>query len=228
VASSPGTRLAPDARRDQLIRLGVELLGEHAYDQVSITELARAAGISKGLLYHYFPTKSEFVVAVLRQSREQLEQRMAVDMPSDPVERLDANLDAYLTLVEQHAAGYQALARARHGEDNAIRAELVEGRRQRISMLIDFAAALAEAEREDLEGPALETVLGGWLSFSEDVVVRWLAQREFSRDQVRQLLRQAFFASLASVVQIDDSAAARRLAEAAARAAAPAALTSTS
>jgi AcrR family transcriptional regulator len=200
--------------------MGVELLGQHAYDQVSITELARAAGISKGLLYHYFPTKSAFVVAVLRQSREQLEQRMALDMSLDPVARLDANLDAYLSLVEDHAAGYQALARARHGEDAAIRDELAEGRRQRVSMLIDFAAALAEVDRAQLESPTLETVLVGWLSFSEEVVVRWLAEREFSRDQVRQLLRRAFFANLASVASVDQTAASKRLAEAAELAAA--------
>ena len=200
--------------------MGVELLGQHAYDQVSITELARAAGISKGLLYHYFPTKSAFVVAVLRQSREQLEQRMALDMSLDPIARLDANLDAYLSLVEDHSAGYQALARARHGEDAAIRGELANGRRQRVSTLIDFAAALAEVDRAELESPTLETVLGGWLSFSEEVVVRWLSEREFSRDQVRQLLRHAFYANLASVAGVDQTAAAKRLAEAAEQAAA--------
>src|SRR5215208_3331054 len=96
MASLQGSRLAPDERRDHLIRMGVELLGRRAYDQLSITELARAAGISKGLLYHYFTTKSEFVVAVLRQSREELERRITFDPALEPPARLDAGLDAFL------------------------------------------------------------------------------------------------------------------------------------
>jgi AcrR family transcriptional regulator len=214
-----GSRLAPDQRRDQLIRMGVELLGRRAYDQMSITELARAAGISKGLLYHYFPTKSEFVVAVLRRSRDELEQRMAFDGTLEPAARLDATLDAWLAYVEDHAAGFQALARARHGDDELIVAELGEGRRIRVAALTDFAAALAGAERERLATPALEAVLCGWLSFTEDVVLRWLTDRELEREQVRRLLRHALFAGLASLARVDGGSAAARLAEAAERAA---------
>src|ERR1700712_4373823 len=75
VTVSKGTRLTPDARREQLVGLGLELLGRTQPDQVSIEAIAKAAGISKGLLYHYFPTKSDFVVAVLRESRGQLRGR---------------------------------------------------------------------------------------------------------------------------------------------------------
>ena len=200
--------------------MGVELLGQHAYDQVSITELARAAGISKGLLYHYFPTKSDFVVAVLHQARQDLDARAAPDPSLDAVGWIDARLETYLSHAEEHSAGYQAIARARHGEDESIRADLAEGRRHQISLLIDLAAALAETKRAKLESAALETVLSGWLSYAEDVVVRWLSEREFTREQVRQLLRQAFFASLASVTRVDETAAARRLADAAEQAAA--------
>jgi AcrR family transcriptional regulator len=77
VTPAKSTRLPHDERREQLVALGLELLGRTPHDQVSIGEIARAAGISKGLLYHYFPTKSDFVVAVLRASRDELERRMA-------------------------------------------------------------------------------------------------------------------------------------------------------
>jgi AcrR family transcriptional regulator len=194
------SRLAPDARRDQLIRKGIELLGQHGYEEMSITELARAAGISKGLLYHYFPTKSEFVVAVFRQAREEIEQLMTIGDPSlDPAERLDASIDAFLRYAEEHAAGFQALARARSGEDAAIRAELLEGRRRRVSQLIDEVAARAGADRASIESPALEAALDGWLSFAETVIVRWLSERRVTREEVHHLLRHSLLSVFDSV-----------------------------
>ncbi len=59
-------RLDVEERRKQLVALGNELFSKRTYDEVSIDELARAAGISKGLLYHYFPTKRDFYIATVR------------------------------------------------------------------------------------------------------------------------------------------------------------------
>src|SRR5213592_847374 len=115
-------------------------MGRTPPDQVSIDAIARAAGISKGLLYHYFPTKSDFVVAVLRQARDELERRMAPDQALGPAERLDGTIDAFLGFVEDHATGYLAVVRAHGGDDEAIREELLEGRRRRVSAMVDFAA----------------------------------------------------------------------------------------
>src|SRR3954453_15470285 len=106
--SKTTTPLPPDQRREQLVALGLDLLGRTPPEQVSIEAIARAAGISKGLLYHYFPTKSDFVVAVLRRSREELERRMAPD-PSVSMsvgERLDASVDGFLGYVEENAVGF--------------------------------------------------------------------------------------------------------------------------
>jgi AcrR family transcriptional regulator len=219
VASSKSTRLPRDERREQLVLLGLELLGRTPHDQVSIGEIARAAGISKGLLYHYFPTKSDFVVAVLRASRDELERRMAPD-PSASASvgaRLDASIDAFLAYVEDHAAGYLAIARAREGDDEAIRDVLQEGRNRRVTAMVDFAAALARVSRAEIESPALEAAIEGWLSFCEGVVVRWLAGRDLPRDDVLHLVRQNLLAVYESVAGVDGRPAAARLAQAAAR-----------
>ncbi|HEU4976487.1 MAG TPA: TetR/AcrR family transcriptional regulator [Baekduia sp.] len=218
-----GTRLSHDERRAQLVRLGLDMLGERPYDQVSITALARAAGISKGLLYHYFPTKSDFVVAVLRQSRDELDLRMAPDPALGPSERLDASLEAFLTYVAGHATGYLAVARARGGDDAAIRGVLEEGRRRRIATMVEFSAALAGVPRAEIEGPALEAALEGWLSFCEGVVVRWLQDDGLQQAQVQHLLRRVLLSALASLAAIEPAPAFARLAEAAQRAAGDAA-----
>src|SRR5689334_1058061 len=68
-SSSPApvrSRLAVDKRRAQLLKLGQELFSNFNYDELSIDEIARRAGISKGLLYHYFPSKRDYYVEVIR------------------------------------------------------------------------------------------------------------------------------------------------------------------
>jgi AcrR family transcriptional regulator len=219
VPAAKNTRLPPDERREQLVRMGLDLLGRTPHEHVSIGEIARSAGISKGLLYHYFPTKSDFVVAVLCQARDELERRMAPDLsvPMSVGRRLDASIDAFLSYVEQHAAGYLALARAREGEDAAVRAVLLEGRQQRVRRMVDFAAGIAGVDREELESPLLEAAVEGWLSFCEGVVVRWLAERDLPRADVLHLVRQNLLASYAAVGGVDRRPALARLAAAATR-----------
>jgi AcrR family transcriptional regulator len=218
VTPAKSTRLPHDERREQLVALGLELLGHTPHDQVSIGEIARAAGISKGLLYHYFPTKSDFVVAVLRASRDELERRMAPDLsvPMSVGERLDASIDAFLGYVEAHATGYVALARARAGEDEAIRDVLQEGRARRVSRMVDFAAALASVPRADVESPALTAAIEGWLAFCEGVIVHWLAAGDLPRADVLHLVRQNLLAVYESVAGVDDRPAVAELAAAAA------------
>lgn len=211
---SKSTRLPPDERREQLVSLGLELLGRTPPNQVSIEAIARAAGISKGLLYHYFPTKSDFVVAVLRQSRAELERRMAPDFSVQltVVERLDASIDAFLGYVEEHAAGFLAIAHARGGEDAAIRAVLADNRERRVRAMVDFAAALAEAPRAEIESPALVVAVEGWLSFCEGVVGSWLARDDLERSEAVFLMRENLLATLASIAGVDPRPAAAVLA----------------
>ena len=75
-------RMSTDERREQLLSAGVELLGRRGHDEVSIEEIAEAAGVSKGLLYHYFPTKKDFVLAALERGQEELAERLRPDPAS--------------------------------------------------------------------------------------------------------------------------------------------------
>src|SRR5437773_1276863 len=104
-------RLDVDERRAQLVRLGIDLFAARTYDEVSIDELARSAGISKGLLYHYFPTKRDFYVATVREGSKQLLDRTVTPDDMPPLERLRFGLDAYLDYVERHGPAYAALLR---------------------------------------------------------------------------------------------------------------------
>ena len=71
--------------------------------------IAREAGISKALLYHYFPSKQAYFVATLQQQAQELGRVIAVDPALPPAEQLRRALDAFLGWVEENADGYGKL-----------------------------------------------------------------------------------------------------------------------
>src|SRR4051812_44791315 len=107
--AAPRRRLTPDARRAELLRAGERLFTEKAFDDVSIEDIAEAAGVSKNLLYHYFSGKRELYLATIRASAEKMLIRTAPDMSMGPIERLRASIDNHLRHAEEHAAGYVKL-----------------------------------------------------------------------------------------------------------------------
>ncbi len=95
VSSEPAyTRLSVEARRRQLLKLGADLFARHSLDELSMAVIAREAGISKALLYHYFPSKADFFEATLRAAAEELGVRTEPDPDLPPAEALAASLDA--------------------------------------------------------------------------------------------------------------------------------------
>src|SRR5687768_16568016 len=123
-------RLGNDARRAQLLELGMKVFAESTYDDVSIDDLARAAGISKGLLYHYFPTKRDLYLAGLRHVAGELLERTDVSkLPLAPIERIRVGIDNYLTFVSERANSYIALMRGGIGSDPEV-LRIVEASRE--------------------------------------------------------------------------------------------------
>ena len=184
------SRLELDERRAQLLALGVRVFSEHPYDQVSIDALARAAGISKGLLYHYFPTKRDFYIAALRAAAQQLvDAATATDRAAPPLVRLQAGLDSYLTYVERCAAAYVALLRGGIGSDREVAAIIEDTRRQ-------FFDRLLEGIHTDCPPPAIRTALRGWIGMVEAVSLDWLMHKDLALTTLRELLISMLLASL--------------------------------
>jgi AcrR family transcriptional regulator len=190
------SRLDTDSRREQLLRAGDELLGRRPYDEVSIEEIAAAAGVSKGLLYHYFPTKKDFVLAALERGQRELAELTAPDQSLPAAEQLGASLDRFLDFVEQHAVAYTAIWRSRGGGDSDIQAALESGRQQRMDAVIEALGAWEAAPADATRTPALETAVQGWFFFLEGAVLRWLECKDIERAQLRDLLQLALIGSL--------------------------------
>src|SRR5688572_19752232 len=106
------TRLDVDERRRRLLELGGELFARHAYDELSMAKIAREAGISKALLYHYFPSKEAYFVATLEEKAAELQQRTEPDPTLPPFEQLSGSLDAYLIWIGENAGSFDKMIRS--------------------------------------------------------------------------------------------------------------------
>jgi AcrR family transcriptional regulator len=195
MAAARRARLTTDARREQLVALGGEIFSERPFDEVSIDDIAAAAGISKGLLYHYFPSKRDFYVAVVRQAADEMQAVTETDPGLEPLERLSAGLDHYLEYVETHARGFATVLRAGIGSDPEV-AAIVE----------DVRAAMAGRILDDLPlgspaSPGVRIAVRGWVGFAEAASLEWLERREVSRDELRDLLIRALTGAVGAAAQ---------------------------
>src|SRR5687768_17968431 len=119
--SGTRTRLTPDQRRTQLLDLGVSLLATRSLDELTIDVLAEEAGISRGLLYHYFGNKQDFRLAVVRRAVDDLVEQTAPPPGGDPLERLLASVAAYVDYVVANYQRYTSLARGAAGGNESLR-----------------------------------------------------------------------------------------------------------
>jgi AcrR family transcriptional regulator len=190
-------RLDNDERRAQLLQLARKAFSDRSYDEVSIDDLAREAKISKGLLYHYFPTKRDLYVAGLREIADELVKR-CTDVPNDlpPIERVKAGLDAYIDHIWTHSRAFVSLMRGGIGSDPEV-AQVVESTRKRLfdSFLDD--TAFAPLLVKDLR---FQTAVRGWIGFVEGASLDWCANPQLDRIALRDLLSQVLFAILQVVV----------------------------
>src|SRR4051812_4284242 len=178
-------RLANEERRRQLLDRAVELFADHGYDELSMAAFAREAGISKPLLYHYFPSKTKLFEAALSQAAEEHLARVATDPSLPPAEQLTAALDAYLAWIEEHPEAYVKLMRsAGIPEVRELIDRIREDTAQRILTGLDERRPLARA------------AVRGWLWSMDGVCLDWVTERDLDRAQVRELLLRALGGAL--------------------------------
>lgn len=189
-------RLDNDERRAQLLALARKAFSDRSYDDVSIDDLARELKISKGLLYHYFPTKRDLYVAGLREIAEELVERCTRIQPDlPPIERVRAGLDAYLEHISQHAHSYVSLMRGGIGSDPEV-AAVVEGVRKRLSDNFLEQTQFTEALTRDVR---FQTAVRGWIGFVEAATIDWCANPRMTREELRELLTPILFAIISAV-----------------------------
>lgn len=184
-------RLGVDERRAQLLALGTELFARHSYEDLSMARIAREAGISKALLYHYFPSKEEFFKAALSEAAQELARRTAPDEALEPLEQLHASTLAFVEWIGERGEAYAKLQQS---------VGTVPGLRETVTAMRDFTSArildglIAEAERT----PAKRAAVRGWLWLMDGVILDWIEHRDREAEAVAAGLVASLEALLAA------------------------------
>jgi len=185
-----------DERRAQLLERGAELFTSHPYEELSMSKIAAEVGISKSLLYHYFPSKQAFFEATLSAWAEELQERTAVDPELPPVEQLTRSLDGFLAMVEENAVAYRNLMESAAGVPE-IRDLIAEVRRVTAERILDGLYG---------EGapPKARIAVSGWLWFMDGACLDWTRHRDVKHEELRDLLLGVLMGSLMAAGAVPD------------------------
>ena len=168
-------------RRAQLVRIGLELLPTTPVQELTIDEVARRAGISRSLLFHYFATKRDYYTAVTRAAADLLMDHLRPRPEAPPDEQVTGMLDRYVSWVETYRETHLAFVRGAAGGDPWV-AEVYEETRAR---LVEVALTAL-----DLPDDALRRQLVlAWFAFTEDLVGSWVLEPTMTRADLLALLR---------------------------------------
>jgi AcrR family transcriptional regulator len=189
MARAAYTRLQVDERRRQLLELGARLFATHSYAELSMARIAREAGISKALLYHYFPSKQDFFVATLQQGAEEIARRTEPDPDLPPFEALRGSLDAFLGWIEENETAYRKLMESA-GSVPEVKALIDQIRDATSARILDGLGA------GDPPPPKLRAAARAWLWFMDGAILDWLEHRDLSRAELRDFLLASLAGSL--------------------------------
>ncbi|MEU9348236.1 TetR/AcrR family transcriptional regulator [Streptomyces sp. NPDC048278] len=185
-------RMGVEERRQQLIGVALELFSRRSPDEVSIDEIASAAGISRPLVYHYFPGKLSLYEAALKRASEDLAGRFEEPHEGPLGARLLRVMRRFFDFVDEHGPGFAALMRGGPAVGSSATNALIDSVRQVAYEQILSHLDIAEAPAR------LELVVRSWISLAESTALIWLDGRRIPRAELEiQLVHD--FAALTAV-----------------------------
>ncbi|MER5951944.1 TetR/AcrR family transcriptional regulator [Streptomyces sp. NPDC001904] len=184
-------------RRAELIAIGRKLFADTSYDALSMDDIARHAGVAKGLIYYYFTSKRGYYLAIIEDSVGDLVDRASSAGDLAPVDRVHRTVDGYLRYAEHHQAAYRTIITGGVGFDAEVQA-LRNGVRE------EMIATIARGAYGKPDVPELARLaLLGWLCGVEGVTLEWIGRREVERDTVRALLVRTLVETLRVIAEFE-------------------------
>ena len=176
--NSVSERWTSDDRRKQLIRIGLMMLRTQPIHELSIDAVAGQAGISRGLLFHYFPSKRDYYVAVISAAGRRLLRVTKPDESLPPDQQLREMLTQFVAFITRRRTAYISFVRgAAGGDDFAVEVydETRAGLTKRILTYLGTPEVADEpASREYMRVHA-------WLAYTEDLAIEWSGLPEEDR-----------------------------------------------
>src|SRR4051794_24054621 len=175
-------RLDPGRRREQILDAANALFAERAYDDVSIEDIASCAGVTRGLVHHYFGGRKDVYIGLLERLGAQREQELRPPVGRSARARVADSVSRWLDWTEANRTIW--LATMAHGEDIAdpdVRRVVVDLVRRAVALLASFHADIAE------DSPRLRHALECWTALNRAATRRWL-HGEATREATHELL----------------------------------------
>ncbi|MEU6082907.1 TetR/AcrR family transcriptional regulator [Streptomyces sp. NPDC047108] len=203
-------RMGVEERREQLIAVAQELFSQRPPGEVSIDDIATAAGISRPLVYHYFPGKHSLYDEVVRRAAGELTGRFAEPNDGPPGARLLRVIRRFFDFVDEHGPGFEALLR---GSSSTV------GSERTTAMIDEVRRSAYDHMLEHLDvtdpGPRLALAVRSWIGLCETTALTWLDGRPIPRTELELQLVHDFMALVVVSAAHDDECGelARRIVE---------------
>ncbi|MGH3264301.1 MAG: TetR/AcrR family transcriptional regulator, partial [Trebonia sp.] len=203
-------RLSPEDRRAELLALGAEVFGKRPYDDVRIDEIAERAGVSRALMYHYFPDKRAFFAAVVKDEADRLYENTNMDDASGLTmyEEIRVGVLAYMAYHQQNPeaawAAYVGLGRSDPvllGVEDDAKNRQMEHIMSRINQL------LGEVNKSRVEPDVdrhLRVILNGWLALTFEICRQRIIDPTTDPDKLADACAHALLDAIARVPEIPD------------------------
>ncbi|WP_138904185.1 TetR/AcrR family transcriptional regulator [Streptomyces albidochromogenes] len=199
ISQQRGSTERSQVRRAELIATGRKLFADTSYDALSMDDIARHAGVAKGLIYYYFKSKRGYYLAIVEESVAELVARAGSDRDLPAAERVRRTIDGYLRYAQHHQAAYRTIVTGGVGFDTEVQAIRDAVREELIATLAEGAYG-----RRDIPLTA-RLALIGWMTGAEGVTLDWLGHQELGRDAVRELLTRLLRATLRTIEELEPS-----------------------
>ena len=175
-------RLDPGQRREQILDAANTLFAERPYEDVSIEDIANAAGVTRGLVHHYFGGRKDVFIGLLERVGAQREERLRAPVGRSARARVADTVSRWLDWTEANRTIY--LATMAPGEDIAdddVRHVVADLVRRAVALLVTFHADIGE------DSPRLRHALECWTGLNRAATRRWL-RGEATREATHELL----------------------------------------
>lgn len=172
-------RMTPDDRRRQLVGIGLRKFVERPVQELSLDEVAAEAGVSRGLLFHYFPTKTDYHRAVVEAARRRVARNVSPDEGLTGDAAVRQVVERFLDQVARRRESYVALVLGQAPIARATGADPVETVREHVARVV-----VAATDLPDAVWPAVH----GWVAYLEDRALQWAALSPPEREGTRATL----------------------------------------
>ncbi|OBK22954.1 TetR family transcriptional regulator [Mycobacterium asiaticum] len=202
-------RLSPEDRRAELLALGAEVFGKRPYDEVRIDEIAERAGVSRALMYHYFPDKRAFFAAVVKDEADRLYASTNIEPAPGMTmfEEIRMGVLAYMAYHEQNPeaawAAYVGLGRSDPvllGIDDEAKNRQMEHVMNRIGEVVGGIPGSSpldpEVERD------LRVIINGWLAFTFETCRQRIMDQSLEADRLADACAHTLLDGIARVPEI--------------------------